>query len=83
MKPSDALLSLCWYDQSLLVIVVLLKITNKYCVLLHLGLDAKTRLWGFVNNKGADQLACPHRLISAFTLHILESIISKLATREI
>ena len=43
----------------------------------------KTRLQGFVNNKGADQLAHPRRLISAFLIRFLDSIISKLATRDI
>ena len=50
----------------------------------NLGLDAgKPVFRGFVNNKGADQPAHPHRLISAFVIHVLESIISKLATSEI
>ena len=38
---------------------------------------------GFANNEGADQPAHPHRLISAFVIRFLESIISRLATREI
>ena len=51
---------------------------------LYMGLDArKPAFWGFVNNKGADQPAHPRRLISAFVICVLESIISKLATREI
>ena len=43
----------------------------------------KTCLRGFANNKGADQPAHPRRLISAFVIHYLESIISKIATDEI
>ena len=43
----------------------------------------KTCLWGFANNKGADQPAHPHSLISAFVIHLLKSIISRLATSEI
>ena len=43
----------------------------------------KTCLRGFANNKGADQPAHPHRLISAFVIRLLETIISKLATSEI
>ena len=43
----------------------------------------KTSLWGFANNKVADQPALPHRLISAFKICLLESIISKLASSEI
>ena len=43
----------------------------------------KTSLWGFFNNKGADQPANPHRLIGAFVIRFMESIISKLATGEI
>ena len=35
------------------------------------------------NNTGADQPAHPRRLISAFVIRFLESIISKLATSEI
>ena len=36
-----------------------------------------------MNNKGADQPAPPPGLISAFDIHLLESIISGLATSEI
>ena len=43
----------------------------------------KTCLRGFANNKGADQSAHPRRLISAFVIHLLECIISKLASSEI
>ena len=43
----------------------------------------KTCLQGFVNNKGADQPAHTHRLISAFVIRLLESFISKHASREI
>ena len=38
---------------------------------------------GFANNTGADQSALPRRLISAFVIHFLESIIYRLATSEI
>ena len=37
----------------------------------------------FANNKGVDQPAHPHRLISAFAIRFLESVISRLATSEI
>ena len=37
----------------------------------------------FANNKGADQPAHPHSLISALVIRFFESIISKLATSEI
>ena len=43
----------------------------------------KTCLRGFANNKGADQPAHPHSLISAVVILFLESIISRLATSEI
>ena len=43
----------------------------------------KTCLPGFANNKGADQPAHLHRLINAFLIHVLQSIISRLATSEI
>ena len=35
-----------------------------------------------MNNKGADQPAHQSRLISAFVIRVMESIISKYATRE-
>ena len=38
---------------------------------------------GFVNNKGTEQPAHLRRLISAFVIRFMESIISKLATSEI
>ena len=41
-----------------------------------------TCLLGFANNKDADQPAHPCSLISAFVIHYLKSIISKLATSE-
>ena len=34
---------------------------------------------GLVNNKGADKPVHPHSLISAFIIHSLESIISRLS----
>ena len=43
----------------------------------------KTCLRGFANNTGADQPAHPRSLISAFVIHVLESIICKLDTGEI
>ena len=43
----------------------------------------KSGLRGFANNKGADQPAHPRSLISAFVIRCLESIICKLATREV
>ena len=43
----------------------------------------KTCLWGFENNTVADQPAHLHSLISAFVISFLESIISRLAMREI
>ena len=43
----------------------------------------KTCLRWFANNKVADQPAHPGRLISAFVICLLESIISKLAASEI
>ena len=43
----------------------------------------KTCLRGFANNTGADQPVHLHSLISAFVIHFLECIISRLATGEI
>ena len=37
----------------------------------------------YVNNKGADQPAHPHSLISAFVVHCLDSIISRVSISEI
>ena len=48
-----------------------------------LGLGARKPFLGFVNNKGTDQPAHPHRLLSIFAIRFLESIISKLAKDEI
>ena len=45
-------------------------------------LHEKTCVWGFANNKGADQPAHPRSLISTFVIHLLESIISRLATNK-
>ena len=47
-----------------------------------MGLDARKPVFGrLANNKGADQPADPRSLISAFVIRLLESMISKLATR--
>ena len=42
----------------------------------------KTCLRGFANNTGSDQPAHPRRLIRAFVIRFLESIISKPASSE-
>ena len=47
-------------------------------------LDAgKAVFGGFMEFKGADQLAHPRSLISTFVIRLLESIISRLATSKI
>ena len=43
----------------------------------------KNCLWGFENNNGEDQPVHPRRLISAFFIRLLESIIPKRASSEI
>ena len=43
---------------------------------LYMGLNTRTCLQGFENNKGAEQPAHPRSLISAFVFRVLESIIS-------
>ena len=43
----------------------------------------KTCLWEFASNKGTDQPAHQHSLISAFDISFFERTISKLATNEI
>ena len=51
-----------------------------------MGLDGtKPVFWGlgFANNTEVDQYAHPRSLIRVFVIHILESIISRLATSEI
>ena len=56
------------------------------CLPVHhdMGLDVRKPVFtGFVNNTGADQPAHPRSLISAFVIHVLESILCKLATKEI
>ena len=50
---------------------------------LKLALMQENLSSGFANNTGADQLAHPRILISAFVIRILESNISRLATKEI
>ena len=50
----------------------------------YMGLNARENLsLGFANNKGVDQPAHPRRLINAFAIGFLESIISKLATNDV
>ena len=52
------------------------------CILI-IGLwREKTCFWGFVNSKVADQPAHPRRMISAFVIHFLQSIISQPALCE-
>ena len=46
-------------------------------------LSSRNRPVGFANNKVAGQLAHLRRLISAFVIRFLESIITELATDEI
>ena len=48
-----------------------------------MGLNARKYVSGFANNKSADQPAHQHSPISTFAIHLLENIISKLATSEI
>ena len=43
----------------------------------------KTDLRGFANNKGADQPGHSGSLINTFVIHLLEIVISRLATSEI
>ena len=47
------------------------------------ALTRENLLSEFANNKGTDQSAHPCRLISTFVVHLLESIVPKLATSEI
>ena len=50
----------------------------------YMGLEARlSGLRGLANNKGADQPALLHSLISAFVIRLLKSIISKLTIGEI
>ena len=59
---------------------------DQVCGRLHGLIWASTRenlSRGFGNNKGADQPAHSHSLISAFVIRLLKSIISRLATSEI
>ena len=58
---------------------------SKYMTdLYYMGLDARKPVFrGFANNTGADQPAHPRSLISAFVIHFLERIISRLPTGKI
>ena len=58
-------------------------VTNLYCITLFGPRREKTCHRGSANIKAADQPAHPRSLISAFVIHLLESIISQLAAREI
>ena len=49
----------------------------------YMSLNTKKPAFGVGTNKGTDQPAHPPRLIRAFVIRLLESIISKLATGEI
>ena len=53
------------------------------CLVMNWALIQENLFSGFVNNKSTDQPAHPRKLISAFVIRFLESIISKLATSEI
>ena len=57
--------------------------TLQNCVYIIGPRREKTCLREFANNTGADQPAHPRRLISAFVIRILESIIYGLATGQI
>ena len=54
-----------------------------FTVLVYGPQRQKTSLWWFANNTGADQPAHPRSLISAFVIHVFESILSRLDTSEI
>ena len=60
--------------------------TIKHCktvVIWHMGFDPKKPVFGFANNKDAEQPAQMRSLISTFLIGFMESIISKLATSKI
>ena len=59
--------------------VLAIKTNNTTLTYKHMS----TCLQGFANNKGADQCAHLHSLISTFVIRLLESIISKFDTSEI
>ena len=69
-----------------MVIDLLKRFSCMKCVFLHFFVSFKygprreKTFTRFANSKGADQPADPGRLISAFVIGILESIISQLAT---
>ena len=71
---------------SMVVVVFLLSLC---CLLLRLCVGIfwprheKTCLRGVANDKGTDQPAHLRSLINIFDIHLLKSIISKLATSEI
>ena len=62
---------------------ILLKVSSEFLLGFIWASTQENLSLGFVNNKGAGQPVHPHRLISAFVIRFLESIISKLATGEI
>ena len=75
---------LCMFKPDLLFKGVQQERTKEPCKSLSHGPRRnKTCLWGFANNKGADQPALPRRLINAFAVRLLESILSKLVSSEL
>ena len=57
-------------------------LSSKYCAILCGPRREKTSRRRFANNKDADQPAHLCSLISAFVIHLLESVISGLAMSE-
>ena len=80
-KPSTALFS---ESNFLTKFICALHKMFKEGIFAHMGLVARKPVFGgFANNTGADQPAHPQSLISAFVIHVLESVISSLATGKI
>ena len=70
--------------RSKMILMMFFENTCDLCLLEYIwALTQETCLRRFANNTEADQPAHPCRLISAFVIRFLESIICKLATGEI
>ena len=52
-------------------------------ITVHLSRAMRKRLMSYANNKGADQPAHPHSLISAFVVHCLDSVMSLVSVTKI
>ena len=73
----------CWKSHLHVLVVIMLKCLKRDVLSTFGPRREKTCLRWFASHIGVDQPAHPRSLISAFVIHFLESIISRLAMSEI